>query len=165
MQFGEQGVGASVTFSPRWWAFIGSTRIFVNSFCGQFFDEEFSSRVAMAAHELLENAAKYSRSPESPITCSFVAEQSVVCLTVVNLATPEQLAVRKAQFESVMAGDPLETYVAKMQQSFLSDQSQLGLARVRCLGGARLSLSVSDGAVKVEAVFDHKDGPVIGPGD
>ncbi|MBM3268645.1 MAG: hypothetical protein FJZ01_13450 [Candidatus Sericytochromatia bacterium] len=154
LQSGD-GVGAEVSFSPRWWAFIGSTRIFVRSFCGEIFDQDMSSRIAMAAHELLENAAKYSRSPDSPITCSFRVDDACVRVMVTNHPLPEHIPALAEELASVNAGDAFETYVRKMEESLQSDRSRLGLARIRCLGGARLDLTIEGGQVELTATFDR----------
>ena len=62
MSLATTSLGAQITFSPRWWNLISCTRIFVSSFFGQSIgDADFSDRVAMASHELLENAVKYQR--------------------------------------------------------------------------------------------------------
>lgn len=152
---GSEGVGAEVTFSPRWWGFIGSTRIFVSSFCGEIFDEDLSGRIAMAAHELLENAAKYSISPDSPITCCFRLEDTRIRVTVWNFPAAEHLASLREELALVNAGDPFEVFVMKMRQSLLTDRSRLGLARIRCLGGARLGMEVTGDRVEMTAMFDR----------
>lgn len=147
--------GARITFSPQWWNMIASTRIFVASFCScSFGDEGFSDRVSMAAHELLENAVKYSSSKESPVECTLDFDEREIRVSVSNDAKPEQLAELQAQFAEIKEGDPLTVYLTKMQASLGSDKSQLGLARIQYEGEARLELTVTGAKVTLDAVFD-----------
>jgi len=108
----------------------------------------------MTAHELLENAVKYSISQDTPVTCALLMGDGTVGLRVSNWAEPAHKDVLKAQFAEVMDGDPLEVYLAKMQASLGSDHSQLGLARIRYEGEARMALIMDEATVTVEAIFD-----------
>lgn len=151
-------IGASITFSPQWWHLISSTRIFMASFCGQSFgDAELSDRIAMTAHELLENAVKYSATPDSPVNCTMRIEPGRVLVTVENHADPAHLAVLHEEFELINQGDPMEMYINKMQASLESDKSQLGLARIRCEGEAELKLWTEKDSVLVQAIFHVSD--------
>lgn len=155
MQQAVGQLGASITLSPRWWNLIASTRIFVQSFCScSFGDEGLSDRVAMTAHELLENAVKYSNSPDSPVTCDLLLGEGTVGIRVANQADPAHKDVLESEFAEIMDGDALTVYLNKMQASLGSDHSQLGLARIRYEGEAHLSLNVDKGQVTVEATFD-----------
>lgn len=154
MILNETRLGAEVVFSPRWWTFISSTRIFVASFFGHSYgDEDFSDRVAMAAHELLENAAKYSSSMDASIRCSFSVQDHFVRVEVQNHAHHEHLPILQEDFLEVTQGDPLEVYIQRMQRSVTSEKSQLGLARIRYEGAATLGLAVENDTVIMEALF------------
>jgi hypothetical protein len=155
MQQAVEQLGASIMLSPRWWNLIASTRIFVQSFCScSFGDEGLSDRVAMTAHELLENAVKYSSSPDAPVTCDLVLGDNTVGVRVTNHADMAHKAVLETEFALIMDGDPLTVYLAKMQASLGSEHSQLGLARIRYEGEAHLALHCDKGVVTVEAMFD-----------
>jgi hypothetical protein len=155
MQQTIEQLGASITLSPRWWNLIASTRIFVASFCScSFSDEGLADRVAMTAHELLENAVKYSETPDRPVTCALLLGEGTVGIRVSNHADKTHAETLTGQFAEVMDGDPLEVYLAKMQASLGSDHSQLGLARIRYEGEARLALTIDHDLVTVEAIFD-----------
>jgi hypothetical protein len=143
-----------IAFSPRWWTFISSTRIFVESFCGHSVGKGgLSDRVALATHELLENAAKYARSQDTVVRCAVGLSNDAVRVRVQNQADPRHLAVLRAEMATVLEGDPLEVYIQKMQRSVTQDHSQLGLARIRFETGAELSLEVEDESVTIEAKF------------
>jgi hypothetical protein len=148
-------LGASITLSPRWWNLIASTRIFVQSFCScSFGDEGLSDRVAMTAHELLENAVKYSATPDTPVTCDLLLGDHSVAVRVANHADPRHLPVLESEFAQINDGDALTVYLNKMQAGLGGDQSQLGLARIRYEGEAQLALTVDQGQVTVLAQFE-----------
>ena len=149
-------LGAQITFSPRWWSLISSTRVFVESFCSCSFDNaDFSNRVSLSMHELLENAARYSAASNSPISCAFYIGESKVFAKVTNVAEEDQIATLREEFKSVCQGNPMEIYIAKMQRALTSEKSQLGLARIRYEGQAELLLDIDlEGVVTIEASFD-----------
>ncbi|MNL88616.1 hypothetical protein D3C87_2184230 [compost metagenome] len=47
----------------------------------------------------------------------------------------------------------MEMYIAKMQDSLMSEKNQLGLARIRAEGDAELRLITNDNSVIIEASF------------
>ncbi|HEY9899674.1 MAG TPA: hypothetical protein V6D00_10880 [Pantanalinema sp.] len=147
-------IGASITFSPRWWNMISSTRIFMASFCGHSFgDEDLSDKIAMSAHELLENAVKYSVSPDAPVNCTMRVQEDRVIVSVQNEADSAHSRVLQEEFAIVLKGDPMEMYIAKMQDSLMSEKNQLGLARIRAEGDAELRLITNGNSVIIEASF------------
>lgn len=148
-------LGAHISFSPRWWNMIASTRIFVASFCScTFGDDALSDRVSMATHELLENAVKYSSSLEAPIECQIAFDDQTISVAVTNRAQPGGLSDLQAEFARIKEGDPLTVYLTKMQESLGSDKSQLGLARIQYEGEADLRLTIDHDRVTMLALFD-----------
>jgi hypothetical protein len=147
-------LGLEIAFSPRWWSFISSTRIFVESFCGHSIGEgAFSDRVALATYELLENAVKYSVSPDSAVRCAVSVVNERVRVQVHNTADLAHIPILEAEMATVQEGDPLDVYIQKMQRSVTQEQSQLGLARIRYESGAGLSMHVEGRLVTIEAQF------------
>lgn len=150
-------LGARVAISPRWWEFISTARRFLASYCCHLLgDHDFSYRVALAAHEMMENGVKYSASPDAPVVCTLRIEGGEVTVSVENEAAADQVAILQAEFDRVTVGDALEVYTAKMAASLATDRSQLGLARIRFEGGARLSLTVDQGRVTIGAAFQTR---------
>src|SRR5687768_5750645 len=95
-------LSVNIAFSARWWSFISSTRIFVTAFCGHSSgDAEFSDKVAMTIHELLENAVKYSADPDLPVRCAITIEADRLRAEVENHATPDQIAVLEKELTFV----------------------------------------------------------------
>src|SRR5687767_11087735 len=92
--------GVTISFSPKWWSYVSSTRIMVSSFCNvQLANEEISDKIAMTAQELLENAVKYSASPEDNVSLEFMIAEGEKCtLMVRNRARRESVDTLKQQY-------------------------------------------------------------------
>lgn len=143
-----------VAFSSQWWSFVSSTRVFVSSFCGHSVgDAEFSDKVGMTTHELLENAVKYSVSHGLPILCQVGIDDGQMWVRVKNEAHPDHIQNLFETYREVTAGDPLDVYIERMQRSVTTDKSELGLARIRYEGEAQLRLTVEGDLVTMEATF------------
>lgn len=150
--------GANITFSPKWWSYVSSTRIMVSSFCNvQLANEEIADKIAMTAQELLENAVKYSASPEDDVSLEFqISEGEKVVLAVRNRARRESVETLKQQFAEVSEGDPLMAYLQKMQRIAMNpdaEGSQLGLARIRYETGCELQMRIDDDVVTMSVEF------------
>jgi hypothetical protein len=125
-------------------------------------DADLVARVAVATHELLENAARYSRKDGSP---DRVVELSVtvargpgdhrdrLALRLCNTTNPAHIDRLKKSFAELDAcEDPLSLYVGLMRRNARDTSiSGLGLARVRAEGEMTLGLSVSGDAVTIVA--------------
>lgn len=147
--------GVYVTFEHPSWELIGHTREYLHHFCRlSYGDAGLAERVAMAAHELLENAVKYGNQAEGPVRCTLQRDQNHLRLLVANGANPDQMAALRAELETVNTGDPLEVYLAKMEASLGSDKSQLGLARIRYEGEAQLRIQEDPPMLVLEALFE-----------
>ncbi len=158
MRTAVSSYGATISFSPKWWSYVSSTRIMVASFCNvHLADEEIADKIAMTAQELLENAVKYSASQDENVSLNFVIhEDAKVSLQVTNRATPESVECLKQQYAEVCEGDPLLAYLQKMQRIAMNpnaEGSQLGLARIRYETGSELILSVDGNMVTMGVEF------------
>lgn len=150
--------GAEITFSPKWWSYVSSTRIMVSSFCNvALANEDIADKIAMTAQELLENAVKYSSNPEQNVALRFtIHDEERISLEVSNQASPESIATLKAQHSEVCEGDPLMAYLQKMQRIAMDpngEASQLGLARIRYETGNELMLRVEGDTVTMRVEF------------
>ncbi|MEB3284343.1 MAG: hypothetical protein VKN33_03540 [Candidatus Sericytochromatia bacterium] len=150
--------GASISFSPQWWSYVSSTRIMVASFCNvQLANEEIADKVAMSAQELLENAVKYSASPDDNVTLEFqIHEGESIVLEVRNRANRSQIEGLRAHFAEISEGDPLMAYLARMQriaQNPEAEGSQLGLARIRYETGCDLEMRIDDDVITMRVEF------------
>lgn len=150
--------GASISFSPKWWSYVSSTRIMVASFCNvQLANEEIADKVAMTAQELLENAVKYSASTDDNVTLEFqIHEGENIVLEVRNRAERSQLDGLRTHFREISEGDPLLAYLSRMQRIAENPQaegSQLGLARIRYETGCDLEMRIDDDVVTMRVDF------------
>lgn len=155
--------GATISFSPKWWSYVSSTRIMVSSFCNvQLNNEEIADKIAMTAQELLENAVKYSASGDDNVSLEFlITEGERVVLMVRNRAKRESVETLKQQYAEVSEGDPLMAYLQKMQRIAMNpdaEGSQLGLARIRYETGCELQMRVDDDVVTMSVEFPLKAG-------
>jgi hypothetical protein len=144
-----------VSFRPNV-ELISVVRRFVSDFYARMFkDADATSRVALATHELLENAVRYSRDGETRIRVEVVNDHahSQVAIRTWNLATPDHVdAVRLLFDEMVSNTDPFHHYQTLMRRTAkVVGGSGLGLARVRAEAEMELSFEVADGILSVGA--------------
>lgn len=137
---------------------IQVVRRFVSDFYDRVLrDADAVSRVALATHELLENAVKYAIDGATALSIrvepgtDVVATRVSICLS--NRASPEHLAALRSLFEEMNRyADPFEHYQAAMERSAKSTTgSGLGLARVRTEGEMSMSYTVEGDTVSITA--------------
>lgn len=142
-------------YTARWWSFTSSVRQFIEAFCRHLTpDPDFSAKVGMAAHELLENAVKYVDHPDASIRIELERDAREVRVRVVNPSLPRHIDVLRDEYAAVSAADPLEIYILKLQSDTEQDTSRLGLARIRHEAEARMALAIDRNMVTMEATFD-----------
>lgn len=144
-------------------ALITTVRRFVSDLYTQATgDPKLASRVALATHELLENAVKYAADRSSHFVVEFAERDGTVCVSTRNRASPDNLAMLRTMFhEMAYTPDALDYYLMVMRRSALrSEGSGLGLARVRHEAESVLELHVEDDArVQVTArIAPHAGG-------
>ena len=135
---------------------ISATRRFVQEVYENLLDDpEMGSRVALAAHELLENLAKYARGGSLQLLVELVQRdgQSHVRIKTKNLADAEEIRELKQVLDELgEAQYPFKTYVDFIARSAESDVgSGLGLARVRAEADMNIRYAVSGDEVTVFA--------------
>lgn len=119
-------------------------------------DPDLLSRMAIAAHELLENAAKYSAGGFSRLRIGLKNGTNPMSLSVSvsNVAAPEHVeGLKHTVQELTEAADPSITYLAYLARAAKRREgSGLGLARIRAEADMTLMLHFKDGRVCVEAL-------------
>jgi hypothetical protein len=135
---------------------VSSIREFIENYYRTVLrDPELISRIAVAAHELLENATKYSVRAGSRLRIEIkgAAAPSKVSVSVSNIADPAQIEELKGTIsELAKTNDADELYQDYIQRAARRDQgSGLGLARIRAEAEMSLVLELDGDEVCVKA--------------
>ena len=138
-------------------ALVSTVRRFVSEFYSELLlDADMSHKLAMATHEMLENAVHYSIDRRSELHISYSRNDSVdiVCIKTKNRATEERLAkVRSALDEVVNAPDVAELYnqLVRRAAKRRDGGSGLGLGRIRAEADLTLSYAIEGDTIVVTA--------------
>lgn len=121
-------------------------------------DEELTSRLAVATHEMLENAVAYANDDETEIRIEVTGSE--LCVRTWNRAAPDRIEAIKAGIDRVMAADDPEEYYQQqmMIAAKRTDGSGLGLARVRNEAEMTLSYEIEHDKVCIRAVTEIVGG-------
>ncbi len=129
----------------------------VRRFTGDFYqrvlvNQELASRLALATHEMLENAVAYANDDETAIRIDVDGE--LLSVRTWNRAVPERIAAIKNGIDKVMAATDPELYYQEQMTvaAKRSDGSGLGLARVRNEAEMTLSYEIDNDRVCIRAV-------------
>jgi anti-sigma regulatory factor (Ser/Thr protein kinase) len=144
-----------LSFSPNV-SLVSTVRRFVSEFYVQILsDAEATSQLAVATHELLDNAVLYSDDGNTAIRIVVHREPDAfrVGIETRNRATPANVeAVRTAIDEMNAAPDAAAHYQVLMRRSAKrADASGLGLARVRAEADMTLTCEIEGGTVCLRA--------------
>ena len=128
-------------------AIVNDLAAWVVDFCRMVTDDEgVASRLNLAAHELLENVAKYGVGSSVRIELKVYRNEGAprLCLTTTNLASPERMARAVHILEGLRdTRDPIAYYDNLVLESApKSGVSGLGLARICAEGELALDFEV-----------------------
>lgn len=140
---------------------VSVTRRFVEESLGRFLDNrDLISRVAMAAHELLENAAKYADGRNADLSISVEGQkgEEKITLRLTNQTSTGHLhRLREAFSELDGCRDPMTFYVELMRRNAQRPRaSGLGLARILAEGEMTMGLTVSGQTATIVAETPHR---------
>jgi hypothetical protein len=127
---------------------VSVTRRFVEQALETLVDDaDLISRAAMAAHELMENAAKYARQGKAELSVLFDRTDhgaGQLTLRLCNAASPAHIDRLREIFSAIDGcDDPLTMYVGLMRRHAHDMAiSGLGLARIRAEGEMTLALDI-----------------------
>jgi len=135
---------------------ISIVRRFVSDFYERMVeDRDAVSRMALATHELLENAVKYSSDGATDLSITFAPgdPSSMVSIRLSNRASAENIAGIADIFADMeKQADPFAHYQAVMAKSAKRKVgSGLGLVRVRAEGEMTMSHTIEDDRVTILA--------------
>jgi hypothetical protein len=135
---------------------VSPTRRIIEAKLGPALDDEDAIfRVAMTAHELLENAAKYASDGKARLEVSVQprGEDAVVRVVVTNNAAREHIDQLGTCYAEMNANrDAMAHYFTLMRLNAKAGAlSRLGLARVRAEGEMDIEIDIQGETVKVVA--------------
>jgi hypothetical protein len=135
---------------------ISIVRRFVTAFYDEILnDPDATSRIALATHELLENAVKYSTDNSTTLSIEVTRGESARLVTVKirNVAQANHVERLEALFREMRASsDAADFYQKTMRKNaHRSDGSGLGLARIRAEAEMDLSYELEGGHVVIVA--------------
>ncbi len=141
------------------WVFVDDIRRFVESFCAAACPgAEREEQLALAAHELVQNAISYAATPGVDLRLSIDRGARRVHVSVSNAVTPDQAKALRERIAAIVSkGDPLEAYVAAMREN-PEGRGGIGLSRIRFEAALELDVTHDDGRVTV-----HARGPLAPP--
>jgi len=155
--YGADGqVFFELMFSPSY-ELVSVVRRFAGVLCEQaLVDGDLASRVALATHELLENAVRYSVDGRTTIRVDvdLKAARPSVTVRTRNRATRDQAAVLATKIDEIVAApDPLRLFQSLMRRTAKSTQrGGLGLGRIAAEADMHLSCALAGDIVEVTAV-------------
>jgi hypothetical protein len=142
---------------------LSTVRRFVSDFYLRVLrDPDTTSQLAVATHELLDNALTYSSDGNATFRVGVQADPGIVhvVLTTENRATNDHIeAARRALDKLTRAGDPAAYFLELMNEAARRPEgSGLGLARVRAESDMSIRYEVHGDCLELEATADFKRG-------
>jgi hypothetical protein len=120
-----------VSFAPNI-KLVSTVRKFTAEFYRRLLvDQAMSSRLALATHELLENAVAYATDGETGVRIEL--KEPHLMIKTWNRASPERIAELKAAIDELNRAPDADEYYQQMlaRTAHRTDGSGLGLARIR----------------------------------
>jgi anti-sigma regulatory factor (Ser/Thr protein kinase) len=137
-------------------ALVSVVRRFVSEFYARFLsDPDGTSRVALATHELLENAVKYSKDGETTIRIEVEPpaskEPKTVRVILRNRAELANIAAIREIVDGIAKAEDAFAFYQKLiaHKAKTKGDSGLGLARICAEGEMNVTYEVVDGDVTI----------------
>lgn len=140
------------------WVMVDDIRQLVAAFCATTCGGERQDQLALAAHELVQNAIAHAASPDIELELSLDRAGDRAVVSVTNRARPDAIAALRARLARTVAhGSALDGYLAAMRDNPHA-RGGLGLARIRYEAALELALDIEGDRVTVRAA-----GPLAAP--
>lgn len=145
-------------------ALVSVVRRFVSEFYQRSLsDPDGTSRVALATHELLENAVKYSKDGETTIRISVTGDRpKQVRIVLTNRADANNIGEMREIIDGIAKSPDAEAFYQQLliRKVKESTGSGLGLARICAEGEMKVTYTLAEGdQVIIEAVTSVGDTP------
>lgn len=152
-----------LNFRPNF-ALVTVVRRFVSEFNRRFLTDPDSSRVALATHELLENAVKFSEDGATTIRMEIleaVEYRKLVRVVLRNRAAPMHIEAVQRILASVATSESPSRFYQQLlvKRAKVKDGSGgLGLARICAEGEMEVTCSVEGNTITIEASTTIEEG-------
>lgn len=117
-------------------------------------DEDMASRLALATHELLENAAKYSIDGEAVLQVELDSAAGTIFVRISNRAASAQIEALRRLFDEISAAEDAATFYAQLVRrsaARTSGSGGLGLARVWAESEMSMRLLIEGNRIQIHA--------------
>ena len=152
-----------LNFRPNF-ALVTVVRRFVSEFNRRFLDEPDSSRIALATHELLENAVKFSADGATTIRMEIVeraGRDREIRIILRNRAEPAHIDAVKRILAGIAEDSSATGFYQKLlvKRARITDGSGgLGLARICAEGEMAVTCAVEGNVIAIEAAASIENG-------
>ena len=126
-------------------------RRFIESLYGRLLDDEVASRVAMTAHELMDNAIKYATADDVFVRIEIA--DGMISISTRNRAEAGHIETLRRAFDDMDEDkDPFQHYLDLMTRTaHRAEVSGLGLGRIWAEADMKLSYEAHSDLVSVRA--------------